>query len=146
MIDRAVAEHEAHHAAMGIVSGLEISAVDAIGDGATCLGQVRYYKSGDDQRRAVLMTLLAAGDVPPGWPPNGSASIDDLVHARRLIGELNLDSMQYYGLKVRTEELMDTPQYKSLQSMISGALMGLGRLNERDLRDIRRRWEWDISG
>ena len=108
-------------------------------------GQLRYFKGDDDQRIAECKTLLAAGDVAPGFPPNDAvADNHDLVHLRRLIDDLHLDAARYYRLKVETEELMNTNEFKSLQQRFEDALLGNdGILTERDVADVVARWRHD---
>ena len=146
-LDPEVVEHEARHAAMAILSGIEVSRIDAVG-GQNFRGQLRYFKGDDDQRVAQVKTLLVAGDVAPGFPPNDNvADNHDLVHLRRLIDELRLDASRYYRLKAETEQLTGTPEFKSLRDRIADALIGNdGYLDERTLQAIVERWRWDRAG
>ena len=118
MLDHDVVEHESAHCAAAIILGLEVSRVDCVGDGRTFAGQLRYYRSDDDTRRAEAKTLLVADDIPSGYPPNQTGVRDnhDLVHLRRLIDGMRLDVSQYYALKGQAQALAESPGYQSLKA------------------------------
>jgi hypothetical protein len=148
MVDPDVIEHESRHAAAAVICGLEVSRIDAVGDGRTYRGQLKYYRADDDQRRSEIKTLLVGGDIPNGYPPNGAvADNHDLVHLRRLIDGLRLDAAAYYRLKVEADTMMDSAEFRSLKARFVQALEGNdGRLDEQDVDDVVDRWRWDMAG
>ena len=140
-IDADTLEHESSHAAMAILCGLELTAVDALGNGTTSAGWIRYVV-GDEDWRVLTKTLVAAGRET-GWPPNGP-STPDLDHLRRLLHENRIDASRYYAVITEAEEVMRSEEYLSLKARFEGALEGAGgRLDEQDIRGIVQRWEWD---
>lgn len=149
MIDRDTVDHEANHAAAAILLGIEVTAVDAVGDGTTHAGQIKHIKTDDWQ--SLAKTLLAAG-TPPGLPPNASRSNDtsgayaDVSHLNAIIREKSINVSTYYALKARTTEITSSPEFRSLKERIVSALLGNdGVLNEEDLNGVIRRWEWDTE-
>ena len=115
-LDPEVVEHEARHAAMAILCGIEVSRIDAVG-GQNFRGQLRYFKGDDDQRVAQVKTLLVAGDVAPGFPPNDNvADNHDLVHLRRLIDELRLTASRGLLTPEHAEDILDFVRFKNHQA------------------------------
>lgn len=147
MLDRDTIEHEARHAAAAVLLGLEVSRLDAVGNDEY-QGQLRYYKSDDDQRRAEVKTLFVGNDINDGYPPTGHVRDGhDIAHLRRLVDEMRLDVSQYYRLKAEAQELAETNEFKSLQQRFESALEGSGgRLDEEAVDSVIRRWKWDTGG
>lgn len=148
MLDRDVIEHESAHAAAAVILGLDVSRIDAVG-GEAFQGQLRYFKSiARDQRREELMVLLAGGDVPSGFPPNAVTSNGhDLAHVHKIVRETRMTASEYYALKARTQTLMETDEFRTLQQRFESALVGNGGvLNEEAVDSVIRRWKWDNDG
>jgi hypothetical protein len=142
VIDHDTLSHEASHAAMATLCGLELTGVNVLGNGRTSAGWITYAV-GDEDWRVLTKTLVAAGRPTTGWPPNGP-STPDLDHLLRLLRENGVDASRYYHVVGEAEETMCSEAYQSLKTRFETALEGHGGvLGEADVQAVVRRWRWD---
>lgn len=150
---RGVCEHEAAHAAAGLLLGLRVTAArapywkmgDAINAGPDAVaGQVCFdvARNADEMRALAIATLagpLADGAAgwPPRWPLSAAPMSDDEAEVGRLATALALDREGYGVLVDDALKLSARRDFEHVQAVVAALLEERGTLDEQTLTRIK---------
>jgi Escherichia/Staphylococcus phage prohead protease len=131
-----LAAHEANHAAMAMVLGMEV--LEARVDDPTPRAAGHVIHAPGDGRDDALVTLAGRmGDDgwPPAWPPRSDRSTDER-HLAEYVQAASLDETGWASLCADAERLVATPSFVAKKSVVE-ALLDHGCVLDREkLRQI----------